>query len=231
MKDVTLEFCQIFKGVVMKFRTLTTLLAAVLLAACSSKTPNCSADETKKLLSQALGNKFQEMGISATNVENLITISDVQVVKKDEKLDKYSCQANFSITKPAGLGEKIYNIVIANNGKGLDDFGNTLIKKYGDVPGGTLSGSLNGMISGGLGLQSFALIISDTAPQNEKLPAFENLKKMLAEATSPYPIPVAYEVFSVENDGKSRPSLTWTANDDGNFELNVMLFKVNEALK
>ena len=207
---------------------IVLLISGAILAACASKTPNCSADETKKILTQALAEKLKEMGISATNIDSLITISDIQVIKKDEKLDKYSCQANFAITKPAGLGDKIYKIATENE-KGLESFMDIFTKKYGDIQGGTLYGSLNGMIMGGLNAMG-GVISSDNEAENSKQ-LKSKLKELLTEVTAATPIPVSYEIFSVENNGKLTPSLTWTSSENDQFIMNVVLFKINDALK
>ena len=212
----------------MKIRQLLLVPALALLVACSGKTPDCSSSETTKLLSQALAAKFKEMDVDVQNLEKLIKINGIQVASRDEKLDTYTCQANFSIEKPAGLADKLYKVTTSEGG--LDKLGISLNEKYGIVDGAAIYGSLAGAFSGGLGLDFFTLVGAHSSPK-EKAVAQQKLKALIDEIASPYPIPVEYEVFQVKNDGKLTPSLRWQANNDGLFELSSMLFKVNKVLK
>jgi hypothetical protein len=213
----------------MKIRQLLLVPALALMVACSGKTPDCASSDTTKLLSQALATKFKEMGVGAQDLEKLIKINGIQVVSRDEKLDTYTCQANFSIEKPAGLAEKLYNATSAEGG--FDKLSNALIDKYGMGNGGAIFGSMMGSFSGGLGMDFMRLTIGGNIPPEEKAAAQQKLKALIDEIASPYPIPVGYEVFQVKNDGKLTPSLRWQANNDGLFELSSMLYKVNEVLK
>lgn len=212
----------------MKIRQLLLVPALALLVACSGKTPDCASSETTKLLSQALATKFKEMDVDTPNLEKLIKINSIQVASRDEKLDTYTCKANFSIEKPAGLADKLYKTTTAEGG--FDKLGNSLNEKYGVVDGPAIYGSLVGSFSGGLGLDFFTLVGAHSSPK-EKAAAQQKLKALIDEIASPYPIPVEYEVFQVKNDGKLSPSLRWQANNDGLFELSAMLFKVNKVLK
>ena len=202
------------------------LIGSLIVIACGSKTPNCSSDESKKLLTQLLAEKLKELGLSAQNIENLITISDVHVVTQDEKLDKYSCKANFSITKPAGLADKIYKIQTESD-KGLEAFQEFFIKKYGNMQGIILAAQLNQMIINGLSSEGLAL--SDNDAEYGKTMQLK-LKTFLNDLTSPEAIEVSYEVSRVENNGKFSPYISWKIQEADLLTVNVILFQINDAL-
>jgi hypothetical protein len=208
-------------------KTLSILLiSSLIVIACGSKTPNCSADESKKLLTQLLAEKLKELGLPAQNIENLITISDVQVVKQDDKLDKYLCKANFSITKPSGLADKIYKIQ-TNSDKGLEAFQDLFVKKYGNMQGMILTAQLNQMIISGLSSEGLALSEND-AENSKKMQL--RLKTFLNDLTSPEAIEVSYEVSRVENNGKFTPYISWKIQEADLLTVNVILFQINDAL-
>jgi hypothetical protein len=206
------------------------LICALLLAgSVHAKTPTCGSSQATDLLARSLAAKLKEMGVNANGLEKQIKINDIQILKRDERLDRYSCQANFSITKPAGVSERLYKVFAQPKGDGV------LVKamdaKYG-MQGNVLAGTLMGAIGTGMGIVEFMNLDGDPlrSPQ-DRASALRSLKAFLDEIGSAYPIPVSYQVFQTQTDGKMRNAINWRANEDGHLELSVLLFLADEALR
>ena len=205
------------------------LICALLLAgSVHAKTPTCGSSQATDLLARSLAAKLKEMGVNANGLEKQIKINDIQILKRDERLDRYSCQANFSITKPPRISEKLYKLFAQSKGDSvLHKLAKAMDAKYG-MQGNVLAGTLIGAIGTGMGFIDFARL--DGSPQ-ERASALPALKAFLDEIGSAYPIPVSYQVFQTQTDGKMRNAINWRANEDGHLELSVLLFLADEALR
>jgi hypothetical protein len=206
------------------------LICALLLAgSVHAKTPTCGSSQATDLLARSLAAKLKEMGVNANGLEKQIKINDIQILKRDERLDRYSCQANFSITKPAGISERLYKVFAQP--KGADALGKAMEAKYG-MQGNILFGTWMGTIAGGIGMiEAMNLDGNPLRSPQDRASALTALKALMDEIGSAYPIPVAYQVFQTQTDGKMRNAINWKTNDDGHLELSVLLFLTDDALR
>jgi hypothetical protein len=193
----------------------------------NSKTPECGSNQATSLLSRSLAAKLQELGVDAKGLEKQIKINDIQVLKRDQKLDRYSCQANFSVIKPPGLADKIYKLFVQHKGDDvLRALSKSMVAKYG-FDGNTVAGTAIGVIGNGMGMIDFMAL--DGSPQ-ERASGLRALRAFLDEVSSAYPIPVGYQVFETQTDGRMRAALNWRTQDDGDLQLTALLFLINDAL-
>jgi hypothetical protein len=204
------------------------LLCVLLFAGVvNAKTPECGSNQATSLLSRSLAAKLYELGIDAKGLEKQIRINDIQVLKRDQQLDRYSCQANFSVNKPPGLADKIYKLFAQHKGDDAERaLSKAMVAKYG-FDGNIVAGTAIGVIGSGMGMINFMAL--NGSPQ-ERASGLRALRAFLDQVTSAYPIPVGYQVFETQTDGRMRAALNWRTKDDEDLRLTALLFLLNDAL-
>lgn len=205
------------------------LICALLLAgSVQAKTPTCGSSQATDLLARSLAANLKDMGVNANGLEKQIRINDIQILKRDERLDRYSCQANFSVNKPAGVSDKIYKLFAQQKKRdeAFDKLHDAMSAKYG-IAGHNLVSKLLFVLTNGMGLK-FGDLGGTPQQLASALPA---LKAVLDEITSPFPTPVVYQLFQTQTDGRMRNAVNWQTDSDVLLELNAVLFLMDEALK
>lgn len=199
-------------------------LAAILLAACGPKLPDCSSPEVTKFVSSYVAGQIIEDGADDERAAELVkrlTVTDIKLVPQPGRALGSRCSANVAIAYPSDFGGKIFNIF--TDPKAIDQLKDHLDIKYGAFYGPATYRQLFKAFNVGANQVDARSLTPDQVNSIVNKNIQKNIETLL---TINNKVDVNYDISQLEGASDKNAFVVKTQiNDIENYDQNVLMLK------